>query len=113
MLQSFILTLCFHLPLFAMAADVSLTTIQIKTLRLSDTTQTLYLKPTTDIEIKNESCALTDYYAISADDPTFNQMHSILLAAGTADRKVKLWISDTAGDCVKGQQRIAVIEIQF
>ncbi|MGP9803211.1 hypothetical protein [Rheinheimera sp. NSM] len=95
------------------AADVAVAPFYIEALRISDGTGTLYIKPVTAIERKNSTCSFTDFYAIAPEDALFNQMYAMLLSAGSAGKKVRIWLSDTPDDCKTSRQRVRLVEIAF
>ena len=107
------LGLIVSLPIAVQASVVAVGPLHIDYLRISDATNTLYIKPVGNLEVINSSCSARDFYAVDPSDELFNQMYSMLHAAGTAGKKVRVWISDVAGDCKLNRQRVRLVEIQF
>uniref|UniRef100_UPI004048A3FC hypothetical protein n=1 Tax=Rheinheimera sp. TaxID=1869214 RepID=UPI004048A3FC len=104
---------CFAVSGFAQAANVVVAPFHIDSMRLSDDTGTLYIKPAAAIEVKNSTCRFSDFYAVSPEDALFNQMYAMLLSAGSAGKKVRIWLSDDADDCKANRQRVRVVEVAF
>lgn len=101
------------LPIAVQASVVAVGPLQIDYLRISDATNTLYIKPVGNVEVINSSCSARDFYAIDPSDELFNQMYSMLLAAGTAGKKIRVWVSGAASDCKQNRQRVRLVEIIF
>ena len=95
------------------AANKQTALMTIDLVRASEETDTAYVRPVGDVEIKNTSCSYTDLYAISMSDPNFQTLYATLLSAATAKQKVRLWISDNTGDCLVSRQRIRVVDVFY
>jgi hypothetical protein len=95
------------------AANKQTALMTIDLVRASEETDTAYVRPVGDVEIKNTSCSHTDLYAISMSDPNFQTLYATLLSAAAAKQKVRLWISDNSGDCLVSRQRIRVVDVFY
>lgn len=107
------LLLFFLMPLHVVAGIVKTEYFTIDSFRISESTGNAYIFPTGNAEIVNSSCKTTAGYGFNKNDSLYSQMYAIALAAGSSGKKIKVWLSDSTGDCVSGYQKIKLIEIDF
>ncbi len=104
------------LTLFAVnsyASNLKTAAFSIEMIRASVETNTAYVKPHGNVEIKNSTCDRADLYAISMADSNFDALYSALLSAAAAKQQVRLRISSTPGNCLIGRQRIRVVDVLY
>lgn len=95
------------------ASNVATAYFTISKIRLSTTTGRAYIDPAGGTESKNSSCSQQGLYAFHSDDPMFDRLYSTVLAAASASKPIKVWISTEPDDCLAGFQRITIIEVDF
>ncbi len=98
---------------FVNAASVETSYFLISKIRISSSTGNIYINPEGGAENKNASCTNQGLYAFHKDALLFDQIYASALAAATASKQVKIWISTNNNDCVNGYQRVSVIEVDF
>ncbi len=97
----------------SIAADQDTAYFTIDKLRNSSNTGYLYVFPNGEVEVKNETCAVQNRYAIHKDDQLFSEIYSLALSAAMAGKSVKAWLSTDANNCLGGYQRITLLEVDF